>query len=361
MHSIPRPGCQANIFKPLIELGIVKILCEHAHSLDAELRHNAMWALKHLVLEVDNDLKKQCLDELESGWLVQLICDDTEDEALFARLRRERQIRDEDEDDDNDDDEDEDMDLEGLEEESRPWLWPALYRTKSTRSTSQRSHSARVQRAERKLTALREAELNPVRKARNDDLAIQEQGLNFIRNLIGPPASSGAALETLCELAEMVDYVFNELGQDRLFEILASKLRVKVLHAFDRRHGRGRETRVLYPQPRVIEAVVCILSHMAASIPRHRQLVTAQTELLKLLGGYFGSKDISVRRALCHLLTNLVCKDDPDDAQACAQRALELKKLGFLSKLEVLEHDDGELDVRERARSAAWSMKQMHQ
>ncbi|MDA4133276.1 MAG: hypothetical protein OK454_09170, partial [Thaumarchaeota archaeon] len=32
-------------------------------------------------------MKKECLEELESGWLVQLVCDDTEDEALFARTR----------------------------------------------------------------------------------------------------------------------------------------------------------------------------------------------------------------------------------------------------------------------------------
>lgn len=312
-----------------------------------------MWALKHLVLEADNDLKKQCLEELESGWLVQLICDDTEDEALYARLRRERHVI------DNDDDEDEDMDFDEFEEESRPWLWPALYRTKSTRSTSLRSESARMQRAEEKLTELREAELNPVRKARNDDLAIQEQGLNFIRNLIGPPAASGmGGAEYPLDATEMVDYVFNELGQDRLFEILASKLRVKVLHAFDRRRAsssQGRESRVLYPQPRIIEAVVYNLVHIAASLPRHRQLVVAQTELLRALGGHFSSKDAGVRKALCDLMSNLVWKDD-GDGQACKQRALELKKLGFLAKLEVLEHDDVERDVRERAKGTRWSM-----
>jgi hypothetical protein len=336
-------------------MGIVKVLCEHAHSQDAELRLNAMWALKHLVYEINNDVKKKCLEELESGWLVQLICDDTEDEALFERMKRERRMR-----DDDDDDEDEDMDPELSEAEGRPWLWPALYRTNSTRSTSQRSHSPRVKNAERKLAALREAELNPVRKARNDDLAIQEQSLNFIRNLIGPPTNSGSSSEAGSALAEMVDYLFNELGQDRLFEILASKLRVKVLHAFDRRYSGGRESRVLYPQARVIEAVVFILVHIAASVPRHRQLVIAQTELLKLLCGQFSSKDISVRSGLCHLLSNLVWRDDQDDAKACAQRAQELRRLGFQTKLEELEHDDSELDIRERARTAVWSLNQSH-
>jgi len=37
-------------------------------------------------------------------------------------------------------------------------------------------------------------------------------------------------------------------------------------------------------------------------------------------------------------------------------RATELRKLGFLQKLEMLE-GDGELNVRERAKSALWQMK----
>jgi len=51
--------------------------------------------------------------------------------------------------------------------------------------------------------------------------------------------------------------------------------------------------------------------------------------------------------------------DDANDSQACAQRAQELKKLGFLARLENLEHDV-ELDVRERAKTAVWQMKQSY-
>ncbi|OIW27546.1 ARM repeat-containing protein [Coniochaeta ligniaria NRRL 30616] len=339
----------------LLEAGIVKTLCEHAHSQDAELRHNAIWSLKHLVNDAPNTLRKQCLDELEPGWLVQLIRDDTEDDALFARMKRDRHVR--------DDYGDMDMELElgDYEEEAeRPWLWPALYRTNSTRSTSQRAHSPRIEKAEARLTALREAELNPVRKARDDDLAIQEQGLGFIRNLLGPPVPRAASAEMASDQTEMVDYVFNELGQDRLFEILTSKLRTKVLHPFERRHS-GRDTRVVYPQARTVENVVYILVHIAASVPRHRQLVISQTELLKQVGTHFSSNNSLVRRALCHLFTNLVWKDEQSDTDSCAARATELRRLGFMSKLEALESGDSELDVRERARVAVWEMKQLPQ
>lgn len=322
------------------------------------MRHNAIWSLKHLVNDAPNSLRKQCLDELEPGWLVQLIRDDTEDDALFARMKAEKHVR--------DDYGDTDMDVEPGEheeqEQQRPWLWPALYRTNSTRSTSQRVHSPRIERAEARLTALREAEINPVRKARNDDLAIQEQGLGFIRNLLGPPLPR-AVSEMVNDQTEMVDYVFNELGQDRLFEILTSKLRTKVLHPFERRYSGGRDTlsRVVYPQARTVEHVLYIMVHIAASVPRHRQLVISQTELLKQVQTHFSSKSTLVRGALCLLLQNLAYKEDQSDAELCAARAAELRRLGFLGKLEALERGDSELDVRERARVAVWEIKQLPQ
>jgi hypothetical protein len=348
------------MFQQLLDAGVVKVLCEHAHSQEAELRHNAVWSLKHLVNDAPNSLRKQCLDELEPGWLVQLITDDTEDDALFARMKLEKHVR------DDYDDTEMDVEIKDYEaQEQRPWLWPALYRTNSTRSTSHRIHSPRIERAETRLTALREAEINPVRKARSDDLAIQEQGLGFIRNLLGPPVPRQTSADMANEQTEMVDYVFNELGQDRLFEILTSKLRSKVLHPFERRYsgaGRGDTmSRVVYPQARTVENVMYILVHIAASVPRHRQLVTSQTELLRQVGTHFSSKSAPVRAALCLLFTNLLWREDQSDVESCAGRAKELRRLGIMSKLEALESGDSELDVRERARVAIWEMKKMSQ
>ncbi len=321
----------SNFDQALLGAGILKVLCEHAHSENPGLRLNAMWALKALVEGAELELKKQALEELESGWLVRLICDDTEDEALHARTQLER---------DQDADDDEDMDVETFDDGSN-------ISTYAGTQSMLRAASPRVQRAERKIATLREAELNPTRKARNDDLAIQEQGLNFIRNLISLPSSPG----------EMVDYIFNELGQDRLFEILASKLRAKVLHPFGRKYATSPDSRMLYPQAKVVEAVVYVLVNIAASVPRHRQLVIAQTELLKLLGMHINSRDTDVRRALCHLLGNLSEREGDTDVFGGEQRAMELRKLGFLAKLEELEKKDSDLDVRERAKAAVWKIK----
>ncbi|KAI8964940.1 ARM repeat-containing protein [Daldinia sp. FL1419] len=334
--------------EPLVEAGLLEALCEHAHSHNATLRLNALWALKHLVHSANVDLKKKCVEELESGWLVRLICDDTEDDALYsARTRSDREVA-----QNTLNGMDEDIDMGLADDQSRAWLSTSFYKSPATPAHT----DIRILReAEKELETLRDNDLNPISKARKDDLLIQEQGLDFIRNLIGG-ASSGNSMDSLNDTTEMIDFLFSTLGQDRLFEILASKLRPKVFHPLSRRDG-GSDTRIAPPKPKIIVSVIYILVHIAASIPRHRQLVVSQTELLRQLQKLFNSQNKEVRVALCHLINNLTWQDNASDGPGCSQRAQELKKLGFLSKLEALEKGDEELDVRERAKSALWQMK----
>ncbi len=336
---------------------MLKLLCEHAHSGNVKLRLNALWALKHLVQSAGNDVKKTCLEELGQGWLVQLICNDTEDEALsstepgagtFAGVDTEEDIPMDQFEDDDEDSRITDGFTAGTQQSVTSDFRRGLAdsRPGSSRGGSALSANAR-------LAALRDLETNPARKARKDDIAVQEQGLDFIRNLIGGFNNVGTS-----ETSEMIDFLLAELGQDQIFEILASKLRPKVVIPFEKRDLAGvNETKIIPPQAEIIAAVEYILVHMAASVPRHRQLVIAQTELLRLLVPQFSHPNKEVRLALCWLVINLTWVDDAHDGQACAQRAQELKKLGFLSKLEALEHD-GELDVRERAKTAVWQMNQ---
>jgi len=346
MHS---RGCEILLNRAaqaISEAGVLKILCEHAHSMNAKLRLNAVWALKHFVHSVNNEMKRSCVEELGQGWLVQLICDDTENEALASSKARadggsNSELYDE---------IDEDMEMDQFEDQVTSAFAGAFGQSSNSRPSSSRSKS--IQQAELRLAALRDAETNPANKARKDDIAVQEQGLDFIRNLIG-----GAGQGNTSETTEMIDFLFSALGQDRVFEILASKLKPKVVNAFSRRNSSTPDPRVIPPQSEIITAVGYILVHMAASVPRHRQLVIAQTELLKLLVPQFNNPTVEVRHALCWLVTNLTWVDNTTDTQACQQRANELKKLGFLTKLEMLEQDP-ELNVRERAKSAVWQMKQ---
>lgn len=307
------------------------------------MRLNALWALKHLALNLDNSAKKACLEELEPGWLVQLISDDTSDEEGFGnRARSERRST------DADGDEGMDADTpyeEGDDDTQRAWTWPALSHNPGLAVNG----SPRLQQAVAKLTALRDTELNPARRARADSLAIQEQGLGFIRNLL-------MITDDPSGQADMVDHLFTEIGQDRLFSILTDKLKVRVVGAANRRTS-ARDALVLYPQARIVENLTYILVNMAAGAPRHRQLVVAQTELLKLLGGHLSSKDRGVRMALCQLLANLAWVDCESDRAPSSQRTEQLKQLGFLNKLESMEAGDADFGVRERAKAAVSQMK----
>lgn len=319
----------------------MKILCEHAHSDNPALRLNALWALKHFVIAVSPDLKRSCLEQLDPEWLVQLIDDEAQDASPFNTRSMQSLV----------DDVDEEMDASPSDERVR-WMFAAngsLQKLDASRST-------KLRQAEDKLNGIREAELNSFRRSRSDEVAVQEQGLELIRNLVG--LGVGASAESPFDTTEMIDYLFNTIGQDRLFRILSSKLKARVLHPFSRRTPTpGQETRLVHPHAKIIIPVIYILVHIAASTHQHRQLVVGQTDLLKLLCQQVSNRDKEVRVAVCHLIINLTGQDDEGEGQAWSLRAVELKKLGFYNRMEFLKHNDRELDVRERARTAVYQLE----
>lgn len=345
------------------------ILCEHAHSTNAKLRLNSVWALKHLVYTAPNTLKMKCLEELGPGWLKQIICNDTEDLALSAGMRGDRDTSygapitmgtpnaageqvdllnaiQEDGADYNpgvfDDEEDDSKMVDSVgalsgahfDGKAKPtFLSPDCSRTVPPDSTRPR------------VGGTSEVDFNASHQARSDDLAIQEQGLDFIRNLI---CGSGAA--------EMIDYIFKELGQDKLFDMLAAKLRPRVLNAFSRdRRSAENGARQIAPPTEIIISVCYIIVHIAAGHPRHRQLLISQSELLKLLVPLFSHPHKEVRVCCAWVVINLTWVDDQSDNLHCKSRAHELRKLGISEKLEALKSDP-ETDVRERTKTAIHQM-----
>ncbi|MCJ1405232.1 hypothetical protein MMC11_008459 [Xylographa trunciseda] len=348
----------------IIEAGILKVLCEHAHSLNAKLRLNSVWALKHLVHTATNSLKMKCLEELGPGWLKQIICSDAEDVSFPLGYRGGER-------------ESsggtpitmgtpnaagEQVDLLNAVEEESPGSSEAadedeeevnMVDSIGALSKIETIHKGRVFSANSKSTAHKsaigqESDLGAAAQARMDDILVQEQGLNFIRNLI---CGQGAA--------EMIDYIFRELGQDKLFEILASKLRPKVVDAFNRdRRSAGNAVKHIPPQQEILTSVCYILVHLAAGSPRHRQLLISQTELLKLIVPLFSHYSAEVRTCCAWIVINLTYTDDQSDKVHCKTRAYELRKLGVYEKLEELESDP-ELDVRERTHTAIHQMKEL--
>lgn len=298
----------------------------------------------------------KCLEELGPGWLKQIICNDTEDLALSAGMRGDRDTSygapitmgtpnaageqvdllnaiQEDGADYNpgvfDDEGDDSKMVDSVGALSGPQFDGKPEPTFSSPDCGQPN----------------DVDFHASHQARSDDLAIQEQGLDFIRNLI---CGSGAA--------EMIDYMFRELGQEKLFEMLAAKLRSRILTALGRdRRLAENGSRQIAPPTEIIISVSYIIVHIAAGSPRHRQLLIGQSELLKLLVPLFSHPHKEVRICCAWLVINLTWVDDHSDNQHCKSRAHELRKLGISEKLEAMKSDP-ETDVRERAKTAIHQM-----
>jgi armadillo repeat-containing protein 8 len=320
----------------MMEAGVVKTLCEHARSTNTNLQLNAVWALKHLVFSASNDVKVSCVEELGQGWLLQLISDDIEDTVMQQPNNSGQEEQNTtggvpvSMEYTNDDDDDHGKMVDSIGLLSQP----------QHNNPGDSDIAARVSsRHHARISALMEAEADPRIRAMEVGAAVQEQGLDFIRNLI-----SGDNAST------MIDYIFSSLGQDRVFQILKSKLRLR-----PSKKNSSRE------QTDLIKAVCYIMVHLAASHAQHRQILISQTELLKLLLPMFDHPRHEVRSPLAWIVINLTWADDTADHKACKARAQELKDLGFLSKLESLESQDPELDVRERTKTALYQMRTMLQ
>ncbi|KAL9596871.1 MAG: hypothetical protein Q9219_005497 [cf. Caloplaca sp. 3 TL-2023] len=335
----------------ILQAGILKTLCDHARAMDPNLRLSSIWALKHLVLSAPKQLKRDCLGELGPGWLKQIVCDDSTDPALAFGIRSDKEANTgtplamgtpnaagEQVDllnatdglsggghvaNDHDKDDIRMTDRIGALSRANPEL----------QQHDQRPHSGRASRGRNGA--------NAVSQLQTDDFAVQKEGLDFIRNLICGDDS-----------LEMIDYLFEELGQDKMFEILISKLRPRLVNAFNRdRQSFENSVRQTQPQTDIVVSVCYIVVHLAAGLPRHRQLLISQPELLKLILPLFAHPHHEVRSCCAWIVINLTWMDDQSDHPSCKERAQELMHLGWYEKLQKLESDP-ELDVRERTKTA---------
>lgn len=315
----------------------------------AELRLNSVWALKHLVLGAPNVLKMTCLEELGPGWLKQIISNDADDFMFPSGFRGDREtgtrtpitmgtpnaageqvdllnaVEDSSRESSQafDDDGDEDLNMVdsiGALSRSHPEHKPI--------ACLGRQHDPRASEFE---------------TIKSHD--IEREGLDLLRNILAGPGAP-----------QMIDHIFQELGQDKLFELLANKLRPRVLNAFNReRRSSENGVRRVQPPTKIIVSVLYIIVHIAAGLPKHRQLLVSQSELLKLVVPLFSHSDPEVRCPCAWIVINASWHDSSADLPNSRSRARELVKLGFYEQLEVIESDPS-LDVRERTRIALTQM-----
>ena len=337
----------------ILEGGVLTILCDHAHAKNANLRLNSLWALKHLVVNAATDIKISCLEELGVTWLKQLISNDAEflttsrssdrDEGNGTPMRMstpnaageqvdllnavEEASRDSSGAPEKDGDEDFRMSdsvgsLNNDEGEFKPRSTPT-----KTRQTLRVPGNQTPQQHILDLP---------------DEVSVVKQGLEFLRNIM-----LGS------NIAEMVDYVLREMGQDDFFRILTSKLRPKVLNAFnrDRKSSETNGIRHIQPPAEILISTLYIIVHIAASQPRHRQLLINQRRLLEQLIHLFTHHNPEIRSACAWVVHNLTWDDDASEKPGCRERARKLTDLGFHQRLREME-DDAILDCKERAKTA---------
>ncbi|OCT45545.1 armadillo repeat protein [Cladophialophora carrionii] len=299
------------------ESTVVKKLCEQAHSANARLRHESLWALKQLVLNAPKKLKLEVVDELGCSWIKLLIKTDPIDipeGEVIGLVERDYPpattyggaglVAD----NPHDVSMGEDSDSDGRSDEARSAVDEEV---PSDQGEFDTKHTV------------------------EDDTEIQAQLLDLLRNLFcGENAS------------EMVRYMVDEMGQDDFFRIMLDRLRPRTLA------GPTRKENYTTPPPNVIVGkVLFVLVHIAACDPKWRNIIASQYALLKQILTLCNHPDREIRSTCCWIAINLTYEDDANDRAGCRNRAIELQKAGFVSHLRTMENDS-DLDVRERAKTA---------
>lgn len=322
----------------LVQWGVIKILCDHAHSADSRIRLVSLWALKHLMDKSPKDVREKCLEDLGTGWLVQIITGSTPTSAprsttpLYSANAAGERV------DLLNSHEEMDTD-QGLVAQSSTVRdintidIPPIYGSNTNLLLAAQQHRQLL------LEIRNNEDRQAAASVQRDDIQIQAQGLDFIRNLIVDPSPQYA----------MIDVLFQYIGASRLFDIVASKLRAPSA-AFD---SLGPPQ---YGPLEIVKPSVYILVHIAAGHPRHRQQLMAQPSLLKLLIPLMQHPDQEIRCSCAWCIINLTWVDDDSDRPAARGRVFELRSLGFEEPLRQLEQDNV-LDVREKAGVAMQSMR----
>lgn len=300
----------------IVSQGIIKTLCQHAHSANPMLRLDSIWALKHLVYNSSNDLKFSIIQELRPAWIKHLMATDPEDVSPGTIIG---------------------MGItHGFGEDVIPRLEDGSVDTVMAESPGLKTWNRHT--AERRAQAVSEGDYS--KHTVKEDVMIQAQVLALVRNVI---CGEGAD--------EVVEYVFKEFNQKDFFAILADRLRPRPCYISTTNGSKRDVTRRVSPPTEIVNSVLAIIVHIAAALPRYRSLVIGQTEIMKLILGMFAHPNREVRRNAVWITINLMYHDDSQDKLECRRRAKELERLGFVNMVMAMK-DDVDVDVKERTKTA---------
>lgn len=279
------------------ERSVVRILCRQAHSANARLRHESLFALKALVNNSNNALKRQIVDELGPSWIKQLIATDPHDVPHGEVIG----------------------------------LVPSEYRKGSMLRVSD---DAVMLDAEDLVDEIPGAS-DFTRHTLQQDLAIQSELLAFLRNL-----TAGE------NVREIIEYLLEHIGQEDFLQIIQDRLHSSSAQKLPQKLDP------LLPPPETLAHSLFILAHLCAADQRYRTDICFNTALMKQTISQLHSSASLVRVGACWLIINLIYPAPPDAVDQAVQRARELQKLGIVSQLRQMEANDSSADVVERVKTA---------
>lgn len=352
---VPRIAVLISPLKDLINAGVIQIFCMHAKRSSPKLRQVSLWGLKHLVLNAPQTIKRVCLEELGSGWLIKAISgeDSPSGTSLGLSSANAQGERVDLLNAPNSPDMDLDMTQNGESDDEDGEVSydqnGTLYQSSGIRSTLEFTSN------KSRLRMFHEQEFNPAYQAKRDDILIQEQALDFLRNLINGDDN-----------IPMIDHVNNIIGASRIFDMLYNKLKPVVAPSAPM-HGlplTQRQYPLPQPQatgqapnspcwqpPELIHAALGVLVHLAAGSPKHRQQLVAQKQLLKAWLPHFNHPDRQIRVQSVWGVINLTWPETLSDKEDARRRATELRAIGIEERVRSLVND-ADLDTKERVKTA---------
>ncbi|CAG7937781.1 unnamed protein product [Penicillium olsonii] len=315
----------------IISANIIPILCEHAHSTNTKLQIESLWALKHMVYDTANDIRMNIVQTLGPEWIKDVISRDpvravnkfgTIDELDGSGIAMGRSNS-----------AGEQVDILNPMDDTE---WDEDMKMTDTMPPSKMSLDMFLPDARRRRKLVLHGTLAQTTQSRQDDIAVQEQTFDLLRNMI-------------CgrDAPEMIDYLFRELNEDDLLDTIAETLRPRTIQLPHRREA----TTPLHVPNEIISAASALIIHVAAGHPRHRRAIAFHRDLLRSLGNYFTHSHKDIRANCVWVVINLIYEEDQQDRDGCRDRAVHLRSLGFAERLAGLE-DDSELDTRERTKTA---------
>ena len=246
-----------------------------------------------------------------------------------------------------------DDDIEGDDDEDGEIMYDEFsnthYQASQVRSTLAPTSAFNTKKH---LYTVRELEENPALQARRDDVAVQEQALDILRNVFHGE-----------DCAEMVEHVFRELGHQKIFDLLTAKL--APLPASQRQHpvtassgGNTSIGRHMYNPTELILSTVHVLTHIANGAPHHKQLLISQRPLLQAWLPHFNHSEPQVRVTCVWAVNSLTWIEDETDRSDARLRTQELRAVGIEAAVRGLAQDP-DLDTKERVRTAVRQMESL--